>query len=416
MREIDTGATSFIHGGQEWTLSQQGSIFHVSNLDGSTQGTGLDRRAALGGVFDLQTRRRVETELSQLDKEESDQQDVPLHQGDLTSSVGALWKPEMASFNRKKGIYSLGIVRDKESLVEIINEINDTKAVFNGEVSRISLRAVVDLNYLRQLSDNEAVSPLVEGIIPLQGTQPAFENSALVYFGANHSTRQPLSHEIAKYEQNLEQALLSPVQTPQQIAERVRADGYEVRTLEKGSITEETIDQVAQLYERFGWTREEVVSILNNKNNIIGVAIKEGQIVSAGIAEMAAIPIGKNTLRIVEITEAATREDHARNGLYTAVSSSLLAEIASRSKKGEILGGEVDVVYGECNGNALGVLKTAHVQGREFARKIGSQFGFPDSGILFQHVPISGAPKETPYNDLYEAYITKENLYKIYLQ
>ena len=117
---------------------------------------------------------------------------------------------------------------------------------------------------------------------------------------------------------------------------------------------------------------------------------------------------------MVEITEAATRDDHARNGLYTAVSSTLLLEIAGRSRQGSLLNGEIDVIFGECNGNALGVLKTVKTQGRTLAVEVSESLGFPGTGMLEQHVPISGAPSDTPYNDLFPAYLTRERLYELY--
>ena len=406
--------TTFGHGGQTWTLNE-GAVSHLTNADGSTQGVGRDRRGAIMGVFGIGLARGIEAQL-QLNEEEATQQDVPLLQGDLTSSVGALWPPDRASFKRIKGIYTPGVVRNQENLTEIVNVVNEAQSIFNGEVSRVSLRAVVDINFLEQIRKDETAKPLVEAIIPLSGTQPAFENAALVYFGLNHSTRQPIQKEMERYLVNLEAAFSHRTLTPQEIRDRVVRNGYEIRVLAKEDITEESIDQVAQLYERFGWTREEVSMILNNPNNIIGVAIKDSAIVSAGIAEMARIPIGSDSLRIAEVTEAATHEDHAKNGLYTAVSSGLLEELFQRSQQGEILGGELDLAYGECNGNALGVLKTAHIQGREFAFHAGFSLGFSNSGVLRQHVPIAGLPIETEYNDLFPAFITRAKLNEIYSQ
>ena len=409
----DNRITTFNYQGQQWRLTEGPRVAHVTNADGSRQSTGTDRGIVLMGAFSVVERRRIE-DLLQLEREEAVQQDVPLLEGDLTSSVGALWPPERASFKRIKGIYTPGIVRNGESLDEITGAINETRAIFNGEISRISLRAVVDTEFLKTLAGNEIVEPLVESVIPLSGTQPAFENAALVYFGLNHSARQPIQREMERYVQNLDEASSHRVLSPQEIKERVERNGYAIRILSKEDITEECVDQVALLYERFGWTRDEVSTILNNANNIVGVAIKDGAIVSAGIAEMAKITIGNDSLRIVEITEAATLDEHAKNGLYTAVSSGLLEELFERSKKGEVLGGELDLAYGECNGNALGVLKTAHIQGRIFALDAGASFGFTNSGVLPQHVPIAGLPIETEYNDLFPAFMTRENLYRIY--
>src|SRR5690606_36815857 len=120
---------------------------------------------------------------------------------------------------------------------------------------------------------------------------------------------------------------------------------------------ENQVDQMTALYERFGWNRDEVVELLQNPDNIISVAKHEGRIVSAGIAEIASIPIGNESLRIAEITEAATLEEFGGNGFYTGVSAKLLEELARRSKENSIYNGPIDLVFGECNGLSLGVLK-----------------------------------------------------------
>lgn len=412
-RGLNAGITRvFDAGGQTWRMSIFPGGVSIENADRTIGSTGLDQRSALVGVLGIVGARRVR----EIFRSEDAQQDVPAHDGGLTSSVGALWPPERASFERIKGIYTQGIIRDRKGLDEIVNQVNKAQAIFNGEVNRISLRAVVDVDYLREVAEDIQAHSIVEAAIPLSGTQPAFEDTVLVYFGLNHSTRQPIQTEIVKYLDNLREASSHRVLTPQEIRKRVEREGYDIRILSKEAVTEDRIDQVALLYRRFGWAREEVSTILNNPNNFIGIAVKDDMIVSAGIAEMARIPIGYNGLRIAEVTEAATLDEHARNGLYTAVSSGLLEELSRRSKEGQILGGEIDLVYGECNGNALGVLKTAHVQGRRFARNEGGNFGLPDSGVLFQHVPIAGLPKGTEYNDLFPAFMVRSELYGRYAQ
>lgn len=397
--------------GELWTLTEGPEGSHLINVSGTREGSGVDTSSVLWAVFDVSVRRKIE---AQLNEEEANQQDVPAHEGGLTSSVGGFWPPERASFERIKGIYTPGIVRSSDSLNHITGEIEKAREIFDGEVSRVSLRAVVDVDFLKVAARSESFRPLIEAVIPLNGTQAAFENTALVYFGLNHSTRQPIQKELERYMDNLGEASSHVILTPREIRRRAEEKGYDIKILSKQAVTEECVEQVALLYGRFGWTRNEVSTILHNTNNIIGIAVKDGSIVSAGIAEMARIPIGGNNLRIVEITEAATLDEHAKNGLYTAVSSGLLEELSKRSRSGGVLDGEADLIYGECNGNALGVLKTAHIQGRRFAKDAGSELGFSDSGVLPQHVPIAGLPIDTPYNDLFPAFMTREDLYRIY--
>lgn len=341
-------------------------------------------------------------------QEEAEEQDVPAIEPGLTSSVGALWPPEKASFGRIKGFYTLGIVNDYESMTRVTEAIAQAQNRFNREgITRVSLRAVVSRAFLKEAKiTSPRIGDLAEAQINLDGTQPAFEGSSLVYFGLNHSSRQSI--EKNRMLSNFGEALSYSAQEPSEQLSRVISQSYELSILPK-EIDELVINQVSDLYERFGWSRKEVEEILSQQNNIIAVASKSGEIVSAGIAEMAKVPIGDHELRIVEITEAATKDEHARRGLYTAVSTSLLLELAKMSKEKRVLGGEIDLVYGECNGNAPGVLKTARVQGRRFAREDGP------NGMLSQHVPIVGSEKMTSENDLFPAFLTRERLMKGYL-
>lgn len=341
-----------------------------------------------------------------LRREEAEEQDVPTPEAGLTSSVGALWPPEIASFNRIKGIYTPGVIQDEAGIQAILKAIAKGKEAFRrGGITRISLRAIIDADFLRRRASNDPwIDSLVEAQIPLRGTQPVFQDSSLVYFGVNHRSRQPIPGEIRRYLSDLTDTLRYDQGPPEQSLSRVREGGYSIGIL-SGPPSDEVIDQVSLLYERFGWSRQEVIEILNKEDSVIAAASIDGQIVSAGIVEMAEIPIGEDKLRVAEITEAATNGEHAEKGLYTAVSTLLLIELADRSRRGEIFGGEIDLVYGECNGNAPGVLRTARKQGRLFAYEESG------TGILFQHAPIAGLPKLTMYNDLFPTYLTRDALY-----
>ena len=77
------------------------------------------------------------------------------------------------------------------------------------------------------------------------------------------------------------------------------------------------------------------------------------------------------------------------------------------------MGGELDIVFGECNANAPGVIKTAHLQGRAFALETSNSFRYNGKGVLHQHVPINGLPRKTAYNDLFPAFLTQKELYRV---
>lgn len=341
-------------------------------------------------------------------------QDVPQHQPGLTSSIGGLWPPQPASFQRIKGFYTPNIIRDEAELMYLVNQLQKyAERAFHDNpllVTRVSLRGAINLETL--ITCREKIIPFLEAIISFQGTHEPFEETGIVYFSMNHPSRRSLDRELETYKGYLSSIFHVRVRPISGLMERLREGGYQI-SLFSDHADDETINQVFDLYRRFGWSRKEVVEILSQKNNLVGIASFEGKIISAGIAEFACIPIGKEQLRLAEITEAATAEEHMGKGVYTTVSSFLLSEIARKSRQKEILGGEIDCVFGECNGNALGVLKTAKIQGRTFSLDIGERYSFPESGILRQHVPISGAPRTTPYNDLFPAYLTRERLYQI---
>ena len=332
----------------------------------------------------------------------------------MTSSIGALWPPVVASFDRLKGIYTKKINNLSEMylFMKKLDELD--REYLNGKVTRTSIRAIVNKSTIKEASHqfNNSYKNKVEAIIPLEGTQSFFEDDAIIYFGSNHKSRMPLQEEIEKYRSDLEQVLESEPRKPSDSLQRAKKQRYTISILSE--FNERMLDQIAELYSRFGWSKEEVREIVTNPNNIMSVAYKNNEIVSAGIAEMAKIPINGEQLRMVEITEAATRIKHARKGLYNAVSTNLFIELTKRSKENNVLGGEVDLVFGECNGNAFGALKTARIQGRTFSVEKAEEFGFENSGMLYQHVPINGALRKTTCNDFFPAFINRRELYKKY--
>lgn len=348
-----------------------------------------------------------------------DLQDVPQYAAESTSSVGGLWPPQDAYAERVKGIYTGGIISTEEDLrmiVQTLVESAENSDRENGnKITRISLRAIIDRSLLTK-KGRDLIGPFVEALIPLDGTHVAFKNSVLTYVGLNHATRQPLPEELKRYRKSADEYKGSerPIYSVYERCSKQGLDLVILPNLNREKILpadEIVIDQVTQLYQRFGWDRNAVIAMLANPNNIVGAAMYQGQIVSAGIAEMVEIPVGKDNFRMAEITEAATLDGYGGNGLYTGVSCKLLEELYNRSKKQDILGGTLDLVFGECNGNAPGVLKTARIQDRTFSTDVADELGFPGSGILPQHVIIEGNPKRTKYNDLLPTFLTRRMLY-----
>ena len=114
------------------------------------------------------------------------------------------------------------------------------------------------------------------------------------------------------------------------------------------------------------------------------------------------------TLKIIELTEAATVTEHQGQGLYSAVATKGLVELAKGSVP--FIKDGVDLVYGECNGHNQGVLKAARYQGRTFAAEAAQKMKLPFNGLLLQHVPIFGSSKISEYNNLLPAFLSRATL------
>lgn len=329
------------------------------------------------------------------------------------SSIGPKWPPEESSFNRIKGLDNRRVIRDGRSFKASVDEIRGVMSeAREGRIDRVSIRLFVEDPVW--LSSLEAIGDLGELVIPLSGSSPEFEEVSILYLGSNADSRQPNLGELARSMANVERALGRRIATYSELTQRASNQGYALTLLDlaERTVSEKLQDQMVSLYARFGWTREDVLGILSQENNIIAVAFDDrGRIVSAGIAETSMVKFLDNTeLRIVEITEAATEEDHKGRGLYSAVAAELMHEIYVKSEDEDIFGGNVDLVFGECNGNEPGVLKAVKSLGRTFAIEVSRGLSIPFKGYLPQHVPIAGAPKTTKYNDLFPAFMVRNSI------
>ena len=320
------------------------------------------------------------------------------------SSVGALWPPAEASDRRIKGIYTPGVISDEESLNAFMGEFIGRFDVLNSpdaEATRLSFRAVVNMGLLQKEASH--LKPYIESILPLDGQ---FAGNALVYFGQNSTSRVSSLLDLERQRINIQEALHVPTDLSAALS-KATSNGVQFRMLTTEQRRDsDTVGQVAELYARFNKSLSDVAEMLNNEGNLITVACIEGRIVSAVIGERAIIPVGSQTLQMVEVTEAATHKDFQRRGLYTGVSTMLLDYLAGNE--------DVDLVYGEINGLAPGALKAAKLQGRILACEVGGELGYPESGTLFQHVPIANGSRQTPYNDLWPAFITGQQLRRLY--
>jgi len=339
--------------------------------------------------------------------------DMPDHQSGSESSIGGLGDPCPSSFHRLKGFYEQ-LVNTPERVGELSRQFNAGlhRLTDSGEFTRLQHRAIFEGEMLREVSS--VVYPYVEAVVPLDpghlGREPI-----LVYLAANTKSRNQREDDVINLSINVALANNARDSMAREAIERASRRGYQIAVLSVPERESESVrDQVSRLYERFGWSRPDVVRMLQNPNNILSVARHNGQIVSSGIAEMAIVPIEGHPFRIAELTEAATLSEHERNGCFSAISKTLLLELRRRSQIHEIYGGELDLVFGESNGLSEGILQIAARQGRTFSTDTTPQFGFPRGGILRQQVPISGPFRRTEYNDLVVTSLTRSQLYRRY--
>ncbi len=336
--------------------------------------------------------------------------DTPLHrQGEDTSSIGGLGEPQPSNNGRLKGFYIGGVVADQVAHSLALSEFQKGLSRLDSDLTRVQHRIIYNKDFL--VGQVSLIAPYVEAIVALDSGHLG-NNPALVYLAKNTSQRQPNVEDLATIRNNVARAKQERSRSISQLLEKSNRNGFSVEILDKKARTSEDVRvQMYQLYKRFRWEEDDVSKILNNENAIIAVVRDKDRIVSAGIAELAQVPIGNTFLRMAEITEAATLSEYENKGLYTGISTTLILELRKRSLARNIFGGEIDLIFGECNGLSFGVLFIAAHQGRVFATDTGASYGFGESGILKQQVPIEGPVRKTPYNDLVVTYLTRSMLY-----
>lgn len=352
---------------------------------------------------------------------------APIHQkGESVSSIGPKWPPVRASFERIKGIYTPGIINSlahfEQDFFPCFSEYLESPLF--GEKSpegytRISLRAIVSNDLVIDLP--EKYRGFVEAIVPLTGTHQSFENSSIVYFGANHESRLSDDHRLEQNWSNLMMASKLEAKSPDAMMQKPLENGYELDVVENtGDPDNFLVRQVFNLIKRFEYSVDDTRRILADPTFTLGIAKKNGEIVAVGLAETNEIEIGGETLILVELTEASTHVDHLHKGLYSGIATTLLKHLSARSNEMGFNGREVDMIYGESNGSAPGVLITAARQGRTFSTDVCRIFGYEGKGVLPLHVPIldpdedSAGSEINRNNNLFPSFISRETLYNLY--
>ncbi|MEM9555773.1 MAG: hypothetical protein AAGC60_16080 [Acidobacteriota bacterium] len=299
------------------------------------------------------------------------------------------------------------MVRTAERLEDLLRSLEVLRGHLRpGGPDRISLRAVVDDDLL--LEHATTIETWVEAALPLSGV---LTGCSLVYLGANHASRACNPADVERCRRNVERAAAESVRSASAVAERALTHGYRLEVLdaEQRLGDPRLVAGIARLYRRFGWSDSDTRRLLGSPDTLLGVAWRGDEVTCAGLAEQVLLRFGDGEeLRLAEFTEAATHDAHRRRGLYSAVCGALMAELVDRSRRNAVLGGGIDLAFGECSGLDGGVLVAATRLGRRFACR--ARIDLPFAGVLRQHVPIDGTPRATPYNDLYPTFITADAL------
>lgn len=328
-----------------------------------------------------------------------------------TSSLGPLkMPPEKTSFERKKG-FATELLTDRDKIEHFIAQLIASE--FENDVTRITARCIVPLTLIAELIS--LGQEFIETVIPLEGCGiEELEGTCLVYMARNHVHRMSPSDILLEQQRGAEEIY----QRNQGMAERVCAPlGFFIELItDEQRTSRQIVEMYRTLYTPFGWNEEDIFDLLNSNNNLLVAAFdNNGRIVSSGIAEVGALNLtteGKNIeFTVAEITEAATLPEFRGRNLYQSVSNYILRYLAKLVRP--------NLVFGELNLDAPGVLKVAVRQGRTPALETAKRFGLPRAWYLDQHVTIaSGDGTERrgdyPYNNLMVAYMPQSFLLENY--
>lgn len=323
----------------------------------------------------------------------------------FVSSIGeVVWPPKETNNERLKGIFP-NPINDNDSLNSLLSELDNLPFLNH---SRITARTLISTEVLMNFDRKNRLCHLFETIIPLDGE--VFGDYCLVYLGKNDPQRTAPS-EITR--QQYEKAVAIFNENQQKERNHDFSD-FEILVINEKMRKDPQIQQMYyQLYSTFGWNEEEVAALISNPNNLLVAArdLNNGRIVSSGLVEFADINFKGLTipLRLAEITEAATLKEYRGRGLYQKVSDEILRILADQTNP-------PDLVFGESNLDAEGVLKVAARQGRIPAFKTALDFNLPHAWMLPQHVAIfqENRPSNYPYNNLMVTYLTQERLKKLW--
>lgn len=320
-----------------------------------------------------------------------------------TSSIGATWPPVVTAHNRLRGFYDETVLRNETDIEDFAQDFEACRASME-ELDRLTVRAVVPTQSLAIL---EATGIQIEGAIPLSG----FEHKLVIaYMGWNRPQRRISEQHLAAYSQLLARSVERGVDTKDRVAE-MAAKGYSPKVI-NGSMPERQkealVPAFADMYGAFGYDQSDVEQILLNPDNTIAYIADGSTVISTSMAERGRIAIkGLRPFHIVEITEASTRIEYRRQGLYKAISGYLIQRLIEDNGNGT---SPVSAIYGENNLAMPGVVFAASENGRRFSYFDAQSLGIrqPYFGILPQSFKVEDGVETRPYNDFALSYVPLE--------
>ena len=144
---------------------------------------------------------------------------------------------------------------------------------------------------------------------------------------------------------------------------------------------------------------------MSNPKSTFAYIKKANWVISSPLGGRAVIEVaGEESFRIVEITEASTRVEYRRRGLYKAISGFLIEKLIEESKDTV---NPIGAIYGETNLAMPGVVFAAVENGRRFSYFDAPWLGInrPDFGILPQNFKVEDGVETRPYNDFALSYV-----------
>lgn len=265
--------------------------------------------------------------------------------------------------------------------------------------TRLHVSTMVTEAGLLALRHQSYAQDIVEAITPLDWRH---ERQKLYWlqFGMNTDIRYG---ETLSQSEVLEMVAKLKEEKPwsfKKIHERVSPE-YHFEELTK--ISWQDVEDLQKVWERFGFTPQEVMLFIQSPYSYIRVARYKGRIVATARLELTRFFQGGVKFECAEHTDAATLSEHEGNGLYAALLAQTQVWLNSLAQP-------PDIMYGVSNADQPSVLRLARRVGRNFAVHDGLALGFPNSGVLCKDSPISvedGAPE---FRDLIMSYHTPSSL------